>query len=68
MVSKVDFKDLFQSYLKYMLTKKGKQTKKKDNMDIDDESLDMNDFEKSWKVRKLKFQSQRRIGYEQHEF
>jgi hypothetical protein len=29
-----------------MLTKKEKQTKKKDNMDIDDESLDMSVFEK----------------------
>jgi hypothetical protein len=29
-----------------MLTKKEKQTKKKDNMEVDDESLDMNVFEK----------------------
>jgi hypothetical protein len=29
-----------------MLTKKEKQTKKKDNMDVDDESLDMSVFEK----------------------
>jgi hypothetical protein len=46
MVSKADFKNLFQSSLKDMLTKKEKQTKKKDSMDIDDESLDMNVFEK----------------------
>jgi hypothetical protein len=46
MVSKADFKNLFQSSLKYMLTKKEKQTKKKDNMEVDDESLDMNVFEK----------------------
>jgi hypothetical protein len=46
MVSKADFKNLFQSYLKDMFTKKEKQTKKKDNMEVDDESLDMNVFEK----------------------
>jgi hypothetical protein len=46
MVSKADFKNLFQFSLKDMLTKKEKQTKKKDNMDIDDESLDMTVFEK----------------------
>jgi ribosomal protein L13 len=46
MVSKADFKNLFQSSLKDMLTKKEKQTKKKDNMEVDDESLDMNVFEK----------------------
>jgi hypothetical protein len=45
MVSKADFKNLFQSSLKDMLTKKEKQTKKK-NMEVDDESLDMNVFEK----------------------
>jgi hypothetical protein len=45
MVSKWDFKNLFQSSLKDMLTKKEKQTKKKDNMEVDDESLDMNVFE-----------------------
>jgi hypothetical protein len=33
-----------------MLTKKEKQTKNKDNMEVNDESLDMNVFEKSWKV------------------
>jgi hypothetical protein len=46
MVSKADFKNLFQSSFKEMLTKKEKQTKKKDNMDADDEYLDMNVFEK----------------------
>jgi hypothetical protein len=46
MVSKADFKNLFQSSLKYMLTKKDKQTKKKDNMEVDDKSLDMIFFEK----------------------
>jgi hypothetical protein len=46
MVSKAYFKNLFQSSLKDMLTKKEKQTKKKDNMDVDDDSLDMNVFEK----------------------
>jgi hypothetical protein len=46
MVSKADFKNLFQSSLKDMLTKKEKQTKKKDNMEIYDESFDMNVFEK----------------------
>jgi hypothetical protein len=42
MVSKVDFKNIFQSSLKDMLTKKEKQANKKDNMEIVDESLDMN--------------------------
>jgi hypothetical protein len=46
MVSKADVKNQFQSSLKDMLTKKEKQTKNKDNMDVDDESLDMNVFEK----------------------
>jgi ribosomal protein L13 len=50
MVSKADFKNLFQSSLKDMLTKKEKQTKKKDNMEVYDESLDMNVFLNSWKV------------------
>jgi hypothetical protein len=44
MVSKADFKNLFQSSLKDMLTKKEKQAKKKDNMKVDDKSLDMNVF------------------------
>jgi hypothetical protein len=46
MVSKSDFKNLFQSSLKDTLTKKEIQTKKKDNMEVDNESLDMNVFEK----------------------
>jgi hypothetical protein len=46
MVSKADFKNLFQSSLKDMLTKKEKQTKKKDNMEVDEESLDKDVFEK----------------------
>jgi hypothetical protein len=45
-VSKADFKNLFQSSFKEMLTKKEKQKKKKENMEVDDESLDMNVFEK----------------------
>jgi flagellar hook-basal body complex protein FliE len=45
MACKADFENLFQSSLKYMLTKKQKQTKKRENMDVDDESLDMNVFE-----------------------
>jgi hypothetical protein len=44
MVSKADFKNLFQSSLKEMLTKKYKQSKK--NAEGDDDSLDMNAFEK----------------------
>jgi hypothetical protein len=44
MVSKADFKNLFQSSLKEMLTKKDKQAKKK--AEGDDDSLDMNVFEK----------------------
>jgi hypothetical protein len=46
MVSKSDFKNQFQSSLKEMLTKKDKQAKKKENAEGDDESLDMNVFEK----------------------
>jgi hypothetical protein len=46
MVSKSDFKNLFQSSLKEMLTKKDKQAKKKENTEGDDDSLDMNVFEK----------------------
>jgi hypothetical protein len=36
MVSKADFKNLFQSSLKNMLNRKEKQTKKKDNMEVVD--------------------------------
>jgi hypothetical protein len=39
-------KNLFQSSFKEMLTKKDKQSKKKENTEGDDESLDMNVFEK----------------------
>jgi hypothetical protein len=46
MVSKSDFKNLFQCSLKEMLTKKDKQAKKKENAEGDDESLDMNVFDK----------------------
>jgi hypothetical protein len=45
MVSKADLKNLFQSSLKEMLTKKDKHAKKKENAEGDDESLDMNVFE-----------------------
>jgi hypothetical protein len=44
MVSKSDFKNLFQSSLKGMLTKKDRQGKK--NPEGDEDSLDMNIFEK----------------------
>jgi hypothetical protein len=39
-------KILFQSSLKDMFTKNEKQAKNKDNMEFNDESLDMNVFEK----------------------
>jgi hypothetical protein len=44
MASKADFKNLFQSSLKDMLSKKEKQKKEESNMELDDESLDMNVF------------------------
>jgi hypothetical protein len=44
MVSKADFKNLFQFSMRDMLTKKQKETKK--NMDVDDKSLDINVLEK----------------------
>jgi hypothetical protein len=44
MVSKADFKNLFQSSLNKMLTKKEKTAKK--NAEGDDDSLDMNVFDK----------------------
>jgi hypothetical protein len=44
LVSKSDFKTMFQSSLKGTLTKKDKQSKK--NTEGDDDSLDMNVFEK----------------------
>jgi hypothetical protein len=46
MVSKADFKDLFQSSLKEMLSKKEKQKNDENKMELDDESLDMNVFDK----------------------
>jgi hypothetical protein len=52
MVSKADFKNLFQSSLKEILTKKDKQAKK--NTEGDDDSLDMNVFEKLMEVKHTK--------------
>jgi hypothetical protein len=46
MVSKLDIKNLFQSSLKEMSTKKDKQSKKKEHAEGDEESLAMNVFEK----------------------
>jgi hypothetical protein len=46
MVSKSVFKNLFQSSLKEFFTKKDKQAKEKENTEGNDESLDMNAFEK----------------------
>jgi hypothetical protein len=57
MVSKAAFKNLFQSSLKDILTKKEKQTKKKENMEVDDESLDMNVFEKLMEGKHKEFVS-----------
>jgi hypothetical protein len=48
MVSKADFKNLFQSSLKDMLTKKDK--KEENNAEGENDSLDMNVFKNSWKV------------------
>jgi hypothetical protein len=48
MVSKADFKNLFQSSMKEMLNKKDKQAK--NNAEGDDDSLDMNVLKNSWKV------------------
>jgi hypothetical protein len=45
MVSKADFKNLFQSSIKEMLTKSEKQKKEKDSTNMDEESLDMNVFD-----------------------
>jgi hypothetical protein len=45
MVSKADFKNLFQYSIKEMLTKREKQKKEKYSTDMDDESLDMNVFD-----------------------
>jgi hypothetical protein len=54
MVSKLDFKNLFQSSLNEMLTKKDKQAKKKENAEGGDESLDMNVFQKLMEVKHTK--------------
>jgi hypothetical protein len=50
MVSKADFKNLFQSSLKEMLTQKDKQVAK--NAEGDDDSLDMNVFQKLMEGKK----------------
>jgi hypothetical protein len=42
MVSKLDFKNLFQSSIKEMLTKREKHKNKKISTDMDEDSLDMN--------------------------
>jgi hypothetical protein len=57
MVTKVDFKNLFQSSLKDMLTKKEKQKKKNDNMEVNDESFDMNVCEKIMEGKHQEFVS-----------
>jgi hypothetical protein len=54
MVSKSDFKKLFKSSLNEMLTIKNKQAKKKENAEGDDESLDMNVFEKLMECKHTK--------------
>jgi hypothetical protein len=54
MVSKADFKNLFKSSLKDMFTKKDKQSKKQENTEGDDESLDMNVFEKLMEGKHIK--------------
>jgi hypothetical protein len=46
MVSKADLKNLFQSSLKEMLSKKENQKNDKNNMEFYEESLDMNVFDK----------------------
>jgi hypothetical protein len=45
MVSKADLKNLFESSLKEMISKKEKQKNDKNNMELDDESLDMDVFD-----------------------
>jgi hypothetical protein len=52
MVSKSDFKTMFQSSLKEILTKKEKQAKK--NTEGDEDSLDMSVFEKLMEGRHTK--------------
>jgi hypothetical protein len=46
MVLKADFKNIFQSSLKEMLSKKGKQKNDKNDLELDDNTLDMNVFDK----------------------
>jgi hypothetical protein len=46
MVLKADSKNMFQSSLKAILSKKEKQKNDKNNMELEDESLDMNVFDK----------------------
>jgi deoxycytidine triphosphate deaminase len=45
MVSKADLKNLFQSSIKEMLTKREKQKKEKDSTNMDKESWDMRVFD-----------------------
>jgi hypothetical protein len=46
MVSKADFKNIFQSYLKEMLSKKEKKKNERNNMELNDESLNMKVLDK----------------------
>jgi hypothetical protein len=45
MVSKADFKNLFQSSIKEILTKREKQKKEKDSTNMDEGYLEMNVFD-----------------------
>jgi hypothetical protein len=45
MVSNADFKILFQSSIKEMLTKRENHKKEKDSTNMDEESLDMDVFD-----------------------
>jgi hypothetical protein len=45
MVSKADFKNLFQSSIREMLTKRENQKKEKNSTDMDEESFKMNVFD-----------------------
>jgi hypothetical protein len=55
----LDFKKLFQSSLKEMLTKKDKQAKKKENTEGDDGSVDMHVFEKLMEGKHTKIVNKR---------
>jgi hypothetical protein len=57
MVSKSDFKNLFQSSLTEMLTRKDKKAKKKENAEGNDESLDLNVFEKLMEGKHTKIEN-----------